>query len=283
MAYQFLSIRRDGPVEQLTLNRPDVRNAFNEVVIAELTAWARAAHEDPGLRVVVLRGAGKVFSAGADANWMAKMVDYSRDENVRDARAMAEMFLALDTLPVAVIGAIHGAALGGGAGLTAICDIAVAEESTVFGFTETKLGILPAVISPYVLPKIGPSAARELFLTGMRFDAARAKDIGLVHAVVPAASHDAAVDHYVHELLTAAPTGVAAAKALIPRVWGRSPADAREITADAIADQRVSPEGQDGLKAFLQKARPAWVISPPDGHATGTTDGHTTITKDTKG
>jgi methylglutaconyl-CoA hydratase len=258
MPYEFLSIRRDGPVEHLTLNRPDVRNAFNEHVIAELTAWARAATEDPGLRVVVLSGAGKVFSAGADANWMARMVAYSHEENVRDAHAMAAMFLALDTLPAAVIGRIHGAALGGGAGLTAICDVAVAAEDTMFGFTETKLGILPAVISPYVLPKIGPSAARELFLTGMRFPAARAREIGLVHAVVPAPELDAAVDRYVREFLSAAPTGVAAAKALIPRVWGRTPADSMDITAQAIAAQRVSPEGQDGLTAFLGKTAPGW-------------------------
>lgn len=262
MAYQFLSIRRDGPVEHLTLDRPDVRNAFNEVVIAELTAWAHAAHDDRDLRVVVIRGAGKVFSAGADANWMAKMIDYSRDDNRRDARAMADMFLALDTLPAAVVGVIHGAALGGGSGLAAICDIAVAEESAIFGFTETKLGILPAVISPYVLPKIGPSAARELFLTGMRFSAARAKEIGLVHAVVAAPELEASVERYVRELLTASPTGVAAAKALIPKVWGRLPADAKDITADAIADQRVSPEGQDGLKAFLQKTQPSWSRQP---------------------
>jgi methylglutaconyl-CoA hydratase len=187
MSYRFLSIRRDGPVEYLTLNRPEVRNAFNEHVVAELTAWAHGAHDDPGLRAVVLAGAGKVFSAGADASWMAKMIDYSHTDNVRDATAMAEMFNLLNTVPAAVIGRVQGAALGGGAGLAAICDIVVAADDAVFGFTETKLGILPAVISPYVLPKIGPSAARELFLTGMRFDAARAREIGLVHAVVPAA------------------------------------------------------------------------------------------------
>jgi methylglutaconyl-CoA hydratase len=129
----------------------------------------------------------------------------------------------------------------------------------VFGFTETKLGILPAVISPYVLPKIGPSAARELFLTGMRFPADRAREIGLVHAVVPAVALDGAVDHYVREILGAAPTAVAAAKALIPRVWGRTPADSKDFTAQAIAAQRVSPEGQDGLKAFLGKVEPGWV------------------------
>jgi methylglutaconyl-CoA hydratase len=253
-----LSIERKQSVEYLTLNRPDVRNAFNEDVIAELTTWAHAAAEDAQLRVVVLAGAGKVFSAGADANWMAKMVGYSHDENVRDASLMAGMFLALNTIPAAVIGRIHGAALGGGAGLTAICDIAVAEESAVFGFTETKLGILPAVISPYVLPKIGPSAARELFLTGMRFSAARAKEIGLVHAVVPADGLDTAVESYVSELLTASPTGVAASKALISQVWGHSPREAMAVTANAIASQRVSAEGQDGLRAFLEKRQPRW-------------------------
>jgi methylglutaconyl-CoA hydratase len=258
MAYQFLTTERRGAVEYLTLNRPDVRNAFNEHVIAELTAWARRAATDTSLRVVVLAGAGKVFSAGADANWMAKMVGYSHEENVHDATRMAEMFLALNTIPAAVVGRIHGAALGGGAGLTAICDIAVADEAALFGFTETKLGILPAVISPYVLPKIGPSAARELFLTGMRFSAARAKEIGLVHAVVPSAALDHSVQGYIDELLSASPTGIAASKALIPQVWGRSPGDAMQITAQAIATQRVSPEGQDGLKAFLEKRKPGW-------------------------
>jgi methylglutaconyl-CoA hydratase len=258
MSYRYLAASHQGGVEHLELNRPDVRNAFNEDVIAELTDWARVSRGDESLRVVVLSGRGKVFSAGADANWMARMVDYSHEENVRDATKMAEMFLALDSLPCAIIGKIHGAALGGGAGLAAVCDIVVAEEQTVFGFTETKLGILPAVISPYVLPKIGPSAARELFLTGKRFSAARAKEIGLVHAVVPAAELDKTVAAYVDELLEASPTGVAAAKALIPKVWGRSPADAMDITSAAIAAQRVSPEGQEGLRAFLEKRKPKW-------------------------
>ena len=258
MTYRYLTLDRQGAVEYLTLNRPDVRNAFNEEVIAELTAWARAAASDAQLRVVVMAGAGKVFSAGADANWMAKMVTYSHDENVQDATRMAEMFLALNTIPAAMIGRIHGAALGGGAGLTAICDIAVADDTALFGFTETKLGILPAVISPYVLPKIGPSAARELFLTGMRFSAHRAKEIGLVHAVVPADQLDQRVRLYVDELLSASPTGIAASKRLIQQVWGESPQEARTITANAIAAQRVSLEGQEGLKAFLDKRKPHW-------------------------
>ena len=258
MAFRYLTTERNGTVEHLTLNRPDVRNAFNEDVIAELTAWARNASQDRSLRVVVLAGAGPVFSAGADANWMAKMVGYSHGENVADATRMAEMFLALNRLPAAVVGRIHGAALGGGAGLTAICDIAVAEESAVFGFTETKLGILPAVISPYVLPRIGESAARELFLTGMRFSATRAKEIGLVQAVVSKDALDTAVQQYVQELLSASPTGIAAAKALIPQVARLAPEDAMAVTANAIAAQRVSAEGQEGLKAFLEKRKPRW-------------------------
>jgi methylglutaconyl-CoA hydratase len=260
MSYQFLSIDRRGPVERVTLNRPDVRNAFNEHVIAELNDWATRAQSDEALRVVVFAGAGKVFSAGADAAWMAKMAGYSHDDNVRDARAAAEMFLAINTVPAIVIGRVHGAALGGGSGLAAVCDIVVAEADAIFGFTETKLGILPAMISPYVLQKIGASAARDLFLTGRRFDAKKAKEIGLVHEVVALADLDAAIDRYVSEALSASPTAVARSKSLIQSVLGKAPADVMAITADAIATQRVSREGQEGLKAFLEKRTPSWTI-----------------------
>jgi methylglutaconyl-CoA hydratase len=203
-------------------------------------------------------GAGKVFSAGADAAWMARMADASTAENERDATATAAMFRAVNALPAIVIGRVHGAALGGGSGLAAVCDIVVAEEGAIFGFTETKLGILPAMISPFVLPKIGVSAARELFLTGARFDAAKALAIGLVHAVVPAEMLDATVDRYIAEALTAAPSAVAAAKRLIPQVWGRAPEDVAALTARTIAAQRASPEGQEGLRAFLDKRQPSW-------------------------
>jgi len=256
--YEFLTIRRDGPVEYLTLNRPKVRNAFNDAVIVELQRWADSAAADPALRVVVLGGAGPVFSAGADAAWMARMAGYSREENEADARRTTAMLRAIDALPVGVIGRIHGAALGGGAGLAAICDIVVAEVQAVFGFTEAKLGIVPAMISPFVLPKIGVSAARQLFLTGMRFDAATAKAIGLVHAVVPAEALDATVQQYVAEFLSAAPSAVATAKRLIPQVAGRSPDEAAELTATTIAAQRASAEGQEGLRAFLDKRPPHW-------------------------
>ena len=261
MPFEFLTARREGPVEHLTLNRPDVRNAFNEHVIEELTRWAEAASADPSIRCVVLGGAGKLFCAGADLTWMAKMVSYTHEENVRDAQAMARMFSALDTLPVPLIGRIHGAALGGGAGLAAVCDLVVCDEDAIFGFTEVKLGILPAVISPYALAKVGRSAARELFLTGMRFTAQRAREIGLIHAVVPLPQLDAKVQEYVKEILGAGPQGIAAAKALIPRVWSRLAPDAAAITAEAIAAQRVSSEGQEGMKAFLEKRKASWNVS----------------------
>jgi methylglutaconyl-CoA hydratase len=263
MNYQFLSIERRDAVEYVTLNRPDVRNAFNEHVIAELTAWARAAHADPALRVVVFAGAGKVFSAGADAAWMAKMAGYSHEDNVRDATAGAEMFLAINTVPAIVIGRIHGAALGGGSGLAAVCDIVISETSAIFGFTETKLGILPAMISPYVVRKIGLSFARELCLSGTRFSAARAKEIGLVHAVVPAAGLDAAVDAQLDLFRKASPTAVAATKKLLAAVHGRAPGDVLALTVENIAAQRISPEGQEGLRAFLEKRPAAWVAPKP--------------------
>jgi methylglutaconyl-CoA hydratase len=261
-----LLIEHDGPLVRVTLNRPEVRNAFNEELIAEMTAWAESVtlRRDSGqaaggeARVAVLSGAGKMFSAGADLAWMAKMVAYTHEENVRDARGMARMFEALDRLPIPLVGRIHGAALGGGAGLAAVCDIAVAAEDASFAFTEVKLGILPAVISPFVLAKIGRSAARELFLTGARFGAARAREIGLVHAVAAEAELDRVVAKYVNDLLTSAPGAVAAAKQLIAEVSSRTPTGATEYTIDAIAERRVSPEGQEGMTAFLAKRPPSW-------------------------
>jgi len=267
MGYRYLSISRDGPIERVVLNRPEVRNAFNEHVISELTHWANACSKAPvgaRPRVVVLSGAGPMFSAGADVAWMAKQIEYSEEENVRDAAAASQMFQALDALPVPLVGRIHGAALGGGCGLAAVCDIVVADENAIFGFTEVKLGILPAVISPFALAKIGRSAARELFLTGARFSAVRAKEIGLIHAVVPFAELDDAVDRFTSELLSAGPEAIGAAKALIAEVWGQPISSAAPLTARAIAARRVSQEGQDGLRAFLEKRKPGWLGTKSD-------------------
>ena len=250
-----------GAVTTVTLNRPDVRNAFNEDLIRDLSGWAATVPTDGSVRVVVLRGAGPSFCAGADLQWMSRMAGYSREENLADARLAASMFLALDSLPVPLIGRIHGAALGGGAGLAAVCDVVVAAEDAMFGFTEVVLGILPAMISPYVVRKIGLSAARELCLNGVRFSAARAKDIGLVHDVVTSDRLDLTVDRHVAQFLKAAPSAIANTKRLLAQVAGKMPADVLEQTVDAIATQRVSTEGQEGMRAFLEKRPPTWLQS----------------------
>jgi methylglutaconyl-CoA hydratase len=255
----LIDIRIENAVARVTLNRPEVRNAFNETLIAELTAWAEQSAKEGRLRAAVLQGAGPSFCAGADLEWMSKMVAYSREENVRDATAAAYMFEALDTLPFPLVGRIHGAALGGGAGLAAVCDIVVSADDAVFGFTEVKLGILPAVISPFVLAKIGRSAARDLFLTGRRFTAEYGRAIGLVHTVVDRARLDEAIEQTLAELASSSPAAMAEAKALIAKVAGQRAADVRAVTAETIAKQRVSRDGQDGMKAFLNKQKAPWV------------------------
>jgi methylglutaconyl-CoA hydratase len=254
----LIKVEQQGAVVRVTLNRPEVRNAFNEQVIAELTGWAQSVPSS-GTRVAVLAGEGKAFCAGADLTWMSKMVAYSREENERDALAMSAMFHALDTLPIPLIGRVHGAALGGGTGLAAVCDIVVAAEDAVFGFTEAKLGILPAVISPFAIRKIGISAARELFLTAARFSATRAQQLGLVHTVTSSAELDPAVDAYVRELLTSGPEAIAGAKRMIAAVAGHPPGAVAEVTAQTIAKHRVSEEGQGGMRAFLEKRPAPWL------------------------
>ncbi|HXW08836.1 MAG TPA: enoyl-CoA hydratase-related protein [Vicinamibacterales bacterium] len=254
-----LTIATDGGVARVTLNRPDVRNAFNETLIAELTAWAARVRQAEPIRAAVLAGAGRAFCAGADLTWMSRMVGYSMEENLEDARAAARLFQILNALPVPLIGRVQGAALGGGAGLAAVCDIVVAADDAVFGFTEAKLGILPSMIAPFVIAKIGQSAARDLFLTASRFPAARAREIGLVHYVVPAADLDATIERLLAEVLTSAPGAVSAAKALIPAVAGRAPEDVFDLTTATIARHRTSREGQDGMRAFLEKRKAPWV------------------------
>ena len=205
-----VTLAMDGGIARVTLARPDVRNAFNTDVIRELHATFTRLSDDPDVRAVVLAGEGKVFCGGADINWMRASLELSVEQNVADAERMSEMYRAIDRCSKPVIARIHGAALGGGAGLAAVCDIAIASDDALFGFTETKLGIIPAVISPFVLAKIGVSYARALFLTGERFGAERARSIGLIHEVVPAANLDAAVERVLGELRTAGPSAVAA-------------------------------------------------------------------------
>ncbi len=258
MAVARLTTERDGRVARVTLNRPDVRNAFNAELIAELRRIFTELDARPGLRAIVLDGDGKVFSAGADITWMRASLGLTEDENRRDAAALSDMYRAIDRCSKPVVARVHGAAIAGAAGLCAVSDIVVCADDAVFGFTETKLGIIPAVISPFVLAKIGASHARALFLTGERFGAHRAQAIGLVHVVVPPAELDAAVEHTIAELMSASPTAVAAAKRTLRAVQEASYDETREISARAIAAQRVSEEGQEGLRAFLEHREASW-------------------------
>lgn len=255
-----LDVHNDGSVARVRLRRPEVRNAFNARLIAELTECFQSLAQDFKVRVVVLSGEGKTFCGGADINWMRDSLDLSKEDNVADARRMSVMFRAIDRCPKPVIASIHGAALGGGAGLAAVCDIAIAEAGAQFGFTETKLGILPAVISPFVLAKIGSSHARALFLTGERFSAQRALHIGLVHEIAAEGALDRAVARVCEELRSAAPGAISAAKQTIAQV-GEATYDAtQDLTADIIAKQRTSAEGQEGLRAFLERRKANWIV-----------------------
>ena len=238
------------------LARPEVRNAFDDGLIEELTRAFGVCAADPSARVVVLSGDGPSFCAGADVNWMRRAGTYTREENERDAERMARMLRTIDACPKPVVALAHGAAIGGGVGLVAAADIAIAAEGTVFSLAEVKLGILPAVISPYVLRAIGARNARNVFLTGERFDAVEARRIGLVHEVVPAADLEAAGGRKVAALLASGPEAVGAAKRLIEQVSGRSPDDAMALTVRAISERRASAEAREGLSAFLEKRRP---------------------------
>ena len=259
MSQAVLEVSTSGGVAQVRLARPEVRNAFNAQLIAELHAAFERLSAQRSVRAIVLSGEGKSFCGGADINWMRASLDLSREENVADAQRMSDMFRAIDACSKPVIARVHGAALGGGAGLVAVCDVAICADDTVFGFTETKLGILPAVISPFVLAKIGASHARALFLTGERFDAKRAAAIGLIHEVVGGDALDAAVGRIVEEIKTASPTGIAEAKKIIREVCAATYEASRDITSHAIARQRTSEEGQEGLRAFLERRKAGWI------------------------
>jgi len=259
-----LSITRHGPVANVWLHRPEVHNAFDSRLIAELTAALAALGQDADVRVVVLGGVGASFSAGADLNWMRAMAAASEADNHADALALARLMRTLDELPKPTIARVHGAAFGGGVGLVACCDIAIGVSGARFGLTESKLGLLPAVISPYVIAAIGARQARRWFATAEIFDSATALRLGLLHEVVDADALDAAIERQIALLLKAGPVASAHAKRLIGEVVAARDLDARDAAnADLIAQLRVSPEGQEGLMAFLNKRAPAWARSAP--------------------
>lgn len=258
MTYNTLQIHEGDGILTVTLNRPEVHNAFNDELIAEaIELFQNIGARD--IRAVVLRGTGPNFCAGADLNWMSKMVSYTRDQNIHDSSLLAKMFALMNECPVPLIGAVQGAAIGGGVGLVAVCDIVIATRDAKFGLSEVKLGILPAVISPYVIGKIGASHARALFMTGERFDAERALRIGLVHRLVDQVDEvDAAVAETVKQLKSSGPEAVRECKKLIAFVAANEPVEAIPYTIEAIATRRVSEEGQQGMQAFLKKEKAPW-------------------------
>ena len=255
----ILDIDSDG-VARITLNRPETRNAINEHVITELTSIFERLGDDKDIRVILLRGNGKCFSAGADLDWMRRMASYTHDENIRDANALAKMLYTLNFLPHPTIAAVHGAAMGGGAGLACCCDIAVAASSCIFAFSETGLGLIPATISPYVIEAIGSHAARRYFVTAERFNADTAFRLGLVSEVAQDELLEERVNQLIETILHNGPLAVGAAKQLIFDVAGQPhTAELMQTTSKRIADIRASTEGKEGITAFLEKRKPAWI------------------------
>lgn len=257
---QSCSSHATGGVLRIRMERPGLHNAFDAALIAELTAAFSRAAADASVRVVVLEGAGASFSAGADLNWMRGMAAASEADNRDDALALARLMRSLDELPKPTIARVHGAAFGGGVGLVACCDIAIGVPEAKFGLTESRLGLLPAVISPYVIAAIGARQARRYFASAEIFDASEARRIGLLHDVVAADTLDEVVDRQIEALLKAGPVASASAKRLVRDVAAQTDRGAMDVAnAALIAKLRVSPEGQEGLAAFLDKRPPAWV------------------------
>ena len=259
MAYSTIRTLHDHQVGRITLNRPEIHNAFNSTVISELSAGFAEMENDPRIGVVILTGAGKSFCAGADLNWMRSVVTQSFEENLAESNALADLFWRIYSFRRPVIARVNGAAIGGGTGLVAVCDIAIAAKSAVFSFSEVKIGVVPACIGPYVVKKMGEGRARELFITGERMSASRAQAVGLVNQVVEDDRLDVEVDRLVDALLSSGPEAIAMAKRLVAGVGHMSPEEFRPWTAEMIARLRVSPEGQEGMDAFLNKRVPNWV------------------------
>lgn len=259
MTQATLDVTRDGAVARVYLNRPEVRNAFNDGVIAELTQTFTALGADPGLRVIVLGGHGKAFCAGADLNWMKAMAGYDWDQNRADAQALADMLWTVYQCPVPVVGRVHGDCYAGGMGLAAACDVLVAAEGVNFCLSEARLGLLPGTISPYVIRAMGEQAARRYFVTAERFTATQAQAMGFVHEVCPADMLDAKVDEIVATLVANGPMATRACKRLVQDMAGQPlTAELRADTARRIADIRASDEGKEGLASFLQKRPASW-------------------------
>jgi methylglutaconyl-CoA hydratase len=247
-----------GSAARVTLNRPEIHNAFDEAMISDLTTAFRSLSSDSAIRAIVLTGAGASFSAGADLDWMRRMAAYSREENLADAHALGDLFRTIWECPKVTVARVNGAALGGGAGLAAVCDVAVAADSAKFGFTEVRLGLAPAVISPYVVRKVGDGSARALFLTGDRIPASEALRIGLVNRVAPLDALDSAVSEVTDSVMRSGPNAIAETKRLLREIEGTP--ESAALTEACIADLRAHEEGQEGIRAFLEKRTPAFSV-----------------------
>jgi methylglutaconyl-CoA hydratase len=256
--YETILVSYEGKIARVWLNRPEIHNAFNAVMIQELIDAFRKIAEDESVRVAVFSGKGKSFCAGADLNWMREVIHYSFEQNLAESLQIAALHYQIYSLSKPTIARVNGTAIGGGTGFLSACDIVVAAEDAKFGLSEVKMGLVPAAISPYVLRRIGENQARQYFLTGERFDARRALDIGLVNVVVPPEKLDEKIDVLIHSLLSSGPEALASCKELLRRIPGMSFEEAKEYTARMIAELRVSREGQEGMAAFLEKRKPSW-------------------------
>lgn len=267
MEYQTIQVERVSRVARVWLNRPEVHNAFNAVMIAELNRVFEEIRLDPEVRVAVLSGRGRSFCAGADLKWMREVIRYSYEQNLEESLQIAILHQKIFTLPKPVIALVNGTAIGGGTGFLSACDMAIASEDARFGLSEVKLGLVPAAISPYVIRKIGEARARQYFLTGKRIPASRALEIGLVNEMVPGDRLEQAGEETIKRLLTSGPAALACCKELLLHVPNMSLEEAKGYTARMIADLRISEEGQEGMAAFLEKRPPAWAreIDEPDG------------------
>ncbi len=257
-SYETVEVRLDGSVARVALDRPDVRNAFNEVMIEELIRVIDDVEKSDTVRVLVLTGKGNVFCSGADLNWMKKMKNFTYEENYEDALRLAELMYRLYSLPKPTIASVNGASIGGSNGLVAACDIAIASHRAEFSLSEVKIGLVPACIGPYLVKSIGEKACRDLFLTGERISADKARELGLVNDVVTHANLDRRVDEKISNLLTSGPHALAVSKELISSMPAMSLDEAKKYTAKMIAELRSGDEAQEGMTAFLERRRPKW-------------------------
>ncbi len=258
MGYETVDYTKSGRIANVSFCRPKVHNAFNSTVIAEMADVFSRIEKDEDIRVVIITGEGKSFCAGADLNWMRGVISQSFEENLAESNDLADLFWQIYTCKRPVIGKINGAAIGGGTGFVAVCDIAIGARSAVFSFSEVKIGVVPACIGPYVIKKMGEGKTRELFITGERMKAERAHEVGLINKVVDDEALDAETDAIVGAILSSGPEAVAMAKRLISSVPGMTPEQFKPYTAEMIAKLRVSDEGQEGMDAFLNKRKPRW-------------------------